>query len=443
MDVPSPAAAPEATGLTAESLRAALPRTGLFAEKEWLLSPEPFPLAPALVSELERLGHRLHQFLGACDRLYRRSAKGTAPAYVAGYLDAGKPGWLVEHARRSSLAGAVPRVIRPDLLLTATGKSPTFAISELDGVPGGIGLTAWLNRTYAAAGVIGGPDGMLDGFGSILPGGGDILVSAESAGYRPEMGWLAGQLGGSWAVESAETYQPRAGRDVYRFFELFDFHNIPPVRELARLAEGGELAVTPPLKPHLEEKLWAALFWLRPLDRLWRQELRTSHLERLRHAFPYSWVVDPAPLPNHAVLPRLRIQSWDELAHFSQKDREFALKISGFSETAWGSRGVAIGHDLSGADWEAALGRALDAFPHHPHVLQEFHQAALVRHPYWDPDTGDLRTLEGRARLCPYYFTSAGDGKTRLGGVLATIVPADKKVIHGMRDAILVPCMSA
>ena len=27
----------------------------------------------------------------------------------------------------------------------------------------------------------------------------------------------------------------------------------------------------------------------------------------------------------------------------------------------------------------------------------------------------------------------------RLGGALATIVPADKKIVHGMRDAIMVP----
>jgi hypothetical protein len=28
------------------------------------------------------------------------------------------------------------------------------------------------------------------------------------------------------------------------------------------------------------------------------------------------------------------------------------------------------------------------------------------------------------------------------GGVLATICPADKKIIHGMKDAILVPCVA-
>ncbi len=436
--------APESqSSLSAESLRSALPKAGLFAEKEWLLSPEPFPLAPALVSELERLGHRLRLFTEACDRIYRRSAKGSAPGYIAGYLDAGKPDWLIEHARSPALAGVVPRVIRPDLLLTSVDGPAPFAISELDSVPGGIGLTAWLNRSYAEFDVLGGERGMLDGFASILPDGGDVLVSEESAGYRPEMEWLTGELGSHWRVASAESYRPSSGRSVYRFFELFDHEKIPPMRELAQHAEAGDLELTPPLKAHLEEKLWAALFWLRPLDPLWRQELRGSHLERLRRAFPYSWVVDPTPLPHHATLPRLEIQSWDELGKFSQKERELVLKISGFSESAWGSRGVSIGHDLPAEDWEAAVGHALGAFPEHPHLLQEFRHATLVHHPYWDPQTGDRRTMEGRVRLCPYYFTSATDAKTRLGGVLATIVPADKKVIHGMSDAILVPCMPA
>jgi len=50
--------------------------------------------------------------------------------------------------------------------------------------------------------------------------------------------------------------------------------------------------------------------------------------------------------------------------------------------------------------------------------------------------------MKGRARLCPYYFVS-GDGdaaRTTLGGMLATICPADKKIIHGMTEAIFAPC---
>jgi hypothetical protein len=46
--------------------------------------------------------------------------------------------------------------------------------------------------------------------------------------------------------------------------------------------------------------------------------------------------------------------------------------------------------------------------------------------------------MSGRARLSPYYFVSGE--KTELAGILATICPADKKVIHGMTDAVMVPC---
>jgi hypothetical protein len=46
--------------------------------------------------------------------------------------------------------------------------------------------------------------------------------------------------------------------------------------------------------------------------------------------------------------------------------------------------------------------------------------------------------MAGRARLTPYYFV-VGDS-VRLGGATATVVPIDKKLIHGMVDAVMVPC---
>src|ERR1035437_4949457 len=89
----------------------------------------------------------------------------------------------------------MPRVIRPDLLVTEHGLS----VTELDSVPGGIGLTGWLNQTYSAMGaeVLGGADGMLRGFASIFEDAPTvhIVVSEEAATYRPEMAWLANQLG--------------------------------------------------------------------------------------------------------------------------------------------------------------------------------------------------------------------------------------------------------
>ncbi len=428
-------------GDTLTRIRAAIPAEGLFAEKDWLLSPEPLRLDAAFIEELEKLGHRLALFQRASNELYHRSAGGKAPPWVADYLDRGKPPELIEFARQKQFRNDVPQVIRPDLLLTADG----FAISELDSVPGGIGLTAWLGNTYAALGfdIVGGADGMLAGFRSVLGDNAYILVSDEAATYRPEMQWLAARAnasGAQWSVQRAEDFNPQSAtcdpQPLYRFFELFDLPNITSSRAIMHAAANGT-RVTPPFKAWLEEKLWLALFWSRPLREFWRRELSERHFLTLQKHIPQSWVLDPAPLPHHAVLPWLNISSWDELKSFSQKERDFVLKVSGFSPEAWGSRGVTVGSDVSQPEWGAAIDRALAAFPHHPHVLMRFAHSRIIEHPYFDPASGEVRTMRGRVRLCPYYFLAGGEAK--LGGALATIVPADKKLIHGMRDAILVP----
>ena len=174
------------------AIREARPEESLFAEKDWLLSPEAFPIDGNKRAELERLGHQLFVFQRACNQLYQQSVKGKQPEWVARYLDLGKPAELIEFSRRKEFRDALPRVIRPDLVLTEEG----WTIAEVDSVPGGIGLTAWLNQTYSSLGsdVIGGADGMLEGFATVLPHGGDIVISEESATYRPEMEWLVRQL---------------------------------------------------------------------------------------------------------------------------------------------------------------------------------------------------------------------------------------------------------
>jgi hypothetical protein len=289
---------------------------------------------------------------------------------------------------------------------------------------------------------------MLDGFQKVLPNGGDILVSAESATYRPEMEWLAAQLNlhrtsnledatPKWRVVPAENYEPQPGHDVYRFFELFDLPNIPKIEALLRSAAEGKVRVTPPLKPFLEEKMWFALFWLKPLRQFWRRELGDKYFLKLRQVIPYTWLLDPTPLPQHAVIPRLEIHDWREAAKFSQKERDLLLKVSGFSPLGWGSRGVALGADLPHSEWEKRIDHALTNFAIQPTILQQFHKGSLFEHPYYDGESGEVRTMKGRIRLCPYYFVE--DDRVKLRGALTTIVPADKKLIHGMRDGILVP----
>ena len=425
---------------TLAALRSAFPAEGLFAEKDFLLSPEPLRLDAKTVDELEKLGHRLQLFQRGCNELYHRSLNGKAPAWVADYCDRGKPAELLEFARQKQFRADLPQVIRPDLLLTPDG----FAITELDSVPGGIGLTGWLSKTYAALGhdVLGGGEGMLAGFRSILGENADILVSDESATYRPEMQWLAriaNESGTTWRVERAEDFNPQLAtsnpKSLYRFFELFDLANIPSAPALMEQMLAGSIRVTPPMKPWLEEKLWLALFWSRPLREFWRRELSERHFLELQKHIPMSWVLDPAPLPHHAVLPGLEINDWRELSTFSQKQRDLVLKISGYSPQAWGSRGVVVGSDVPQNEWAAAVEHALTDFPEHPHVLMRFAHTRIVEHPYFDPESGEVHTMRGRVRLCPYYFVN--DGNAKLGGALATIVPADKKIVHGMKDAIL------
>ncbi|TMP93056.1 MAG: hypothetical protein E6L07_10880 [Verrucomicrobia bacterium] len=422
------------------AIRDAFPKEGLFAEKDWLISPEAFPIEKKFVADLEQLGHRLFVFQRACNQLYQLSIKGKQPAWVARHLDAGKPAELIEFSRRKEIRDDLPAVIRPDLILTEDG----YVIAEIDSVPGGIGLTAWLNQTYSAFDkeIIGRADGMLEGFGSVLPNGADIVISQEAATYRPEMEWIAARLKDrhpefDWRVIPAESYEPQNGRTVYRFFELFDLPNIPKIENTLRANAEGRITITPPIKPYLEEKMWFALFWMQPLREFWRRELGDKYFIKLQEVIPYSWLLDPTPLPQHAVIPRLEIHDWREAARFSQKDRDLLLKISGFSPLGWGSRGIALGADLPHAEWQRRIDHALASFESSPTILQRFHKGRLFDHRYWDPESGELKTMKGRVRLCPYFFVE--QDRVKLRGALATIAPADKKFLHGMRDAILVP----
>jgi hypothetical protein len=445
-------------------VRDQLPVEGLFAGHEWRASPVPLRLAPAIGKDLESLGRVLLQFYGAVNLLYRKSVEGKQPEWVARWLDQGKPAELI--ALQRSFKNDVPRVIRPDLLITEHGLS----VTELDSVPGGIGLTAWLNQVYsklefpsdpqsnshsitvrdgesraAKAKILGGAEGMLRGFASIFGNATKvhIVVSDEASTYRPEMTWLANQLGSSRFKTQDVSFDAFSDGDaVYRFFELFDLANVPSSRRIFELAASKRIQLTPPPKPVFEEKMLFALLWNRNLQGYWRQELGEAFLQRMLNMVPYTWIVDPAPLPPQAAIPELNLTDWRQLQLLSHKDRELILKVSGFSPHAWGARGVFLGSDLPHVDWAAAIERALASFEHSPFVLQRYHKPALVDAQWFDFERKEVMPMKGRVRLCPYYFVSgqAEAARAQLGGVLATICPPDKKIIHGMTEAIFAPC---
>ena len=419
--------------LTAEQriarVRESIPKGGLFLDQEWQIASKPFPLPPEIRRELETLGRVLLQFYRALNLLYQHSAAGKQPAWIADWLDRGKPADLIALQRSPLFKNELPRVIRPDVILTENG----LKIVELDSVPGGIGLTAWLNQTYAALGfpVLGEADGMLKGFAGIFPQDKrvHIIVSDESKTYRPEMEWLSQQIDPKrFSVHDTSFKDLADGDAVYRFFELFDLPNLPNGELILACARDGRIRLTPPPKPALEEKMMFALLCNRNLQGFWRQNLGEGFLRRVLDLVPYSWLIDPAPLPPQGAFPQLELTDWTQLKSLSQRERELILKVSGFSPEGWGARGVHLGSDLSHDEWSAAVDKALASAAKSPYLLQRFHKPKLIDH--------------GRVRLCPYYFVHGqiDSARAHLGGVLATICPPDKKIIHGMKDAILAPC---
>jgi hypothetical protein len=131
------------------------------------------------------------------------------------------------------------------------------------------------------------------------------------------------------------------------------------------------------------------------------------------------------------------ITRWKDVANASQKERDLIVKASGFHEEAWGSRSVTLGNDVSRSEWQAAIEKAVDSRSETFYVIQHYHKPMRIRHEIFQPD-GTAMATEGRVRLCPYYFVT--QETVELGAILATVCPMDKKIIHGMSDAVLMPC---
>jgi hypothetical protein len=435
------------------------------AAPSWRVSPEPYYLSSEEILFFEDLGCHLLKFYTVLNSLYADSVKGKIPPWFAQYLDAGKPDDLVAYSRMKRIRGDLPGIIRPDIMVTEKG----FSITELDSVPGGFGLTARLMDLYSSMGemMVGMSEGgipeafykmaeSVSGEKSCVVA---IIVSDEANDYWGEMSSLAQHLNDNgfpvFALRPQELIFREEGLffkknnnevkiDVlYRFFELFDLKNIPKTELIMYSCKKGRVKITPPFKPYLEEKLTFSLFKHPVLTSLWEKRLGRETFLTLSHLIPETWILDSREIPEYAVIPGLEIggklvQNWKELVPLTQKERELVIKPSGFSPESWGSRGVVIGHDVSAEVWKKKLEDSLAKFPEGPSVLQVFHKGRRVRVRYRDSFTDSIVEMESRVRLTPYYFLI--DGSARLTGILATLCPHDKKKIHGMSDAVLIPC---
>jgi hypothetical protein len=178
------------------------------------------------------------------------------------------------------------------------------------------------------------------------------------------------------------------------------------------------------------------------LQGFWEENLSRDELELLRSVIPKTWILDPVAVPPGATVDGPPVQGkplgdWMELAKASKKERVLVIKASGFHESAWGARSVVVGDDVSSEQWTAALSGVLESFPQPLSVLQEFRKPVRLEHPVFTDD-GSVESMTGRLRLSPYFFVSGDQAKW--SGTLATFCPADKKIIHGMKDGALMPC---
>jgi hypothetical protein len=441
----------------------------------WRVADQPFTLSAEQGAFLRTLGTHLWRFMQAAQALYTASSQGTAPAFVAQWLDRGKPADLLALAHHPSQRHRLPHVIRPDVLLTETG----YAVCELDAVPGGLGFVAALNAAYAGwqhHGLMAPPEGLPTRFWHWLceqlpplsQGGTDpvvvIALCEESADYTLEWAWLSEAIrqatGGRCHVvdvDQLSVISDRLGYTneadqwvpvdlVYRFYELFSRADHAGIARIEAAQQAGLVAVTPPANFVQEEKLWLAL-WHHPALRGWwtEEQVPPDTAAVLDAIIPPGWAVSNDEAGRSQTLAALKakgipIKEWAQLGQASQKERQLVLKPSGFSPLAWGSRGVSVGHDLPGAIWAERVAGALAVTNGTPWVLQRFAKPASVPVAFL-PGPGEVaQPFEGRVRLCPYYLVSADGSSVELVSVLATVCPKDKKVIHGMSTAVMAPC---
>ena len=384
-------------------IKASLVQAGLFSDSgnTWRISPEPYFLSQEETTFFHELGPHLLKFYSVLNRFYLDSVKGNFHPWIAEYLDAGKPQELIEFGRMKRMRQALPGIIRPDVIPTEKG----FAVTELDSVPGGFGLTSALMSLYedpswkiTGEGI---PSLFYKMAGSVAKEPTPniaIVVSDEAKDYLSEMQYLGSLLNnkGVYVVHPKDMsfrdeglFVMNMGKWVrvdvlYRFFELFDLKNIPKSELLLYATKKGQVITTPPYKPWLEEKLSFALFSHPSLKSDWEKALGSETFTALTHLIPETWILDSRPLPPHGVIPDLevkgnQVRDWKELFPMTQKEREMVVKPSGFSPESWGSRGVVVGHDVSSDTWQQTLTKGLEQFPNQPSILQKFYKGKRLK----------------------------------------------------------------
>ncbi len=196
-----------------------------------------------------------------------------------------------------------------------------------------------------------------------------IVVSRESQSYRAELDWVAramterGNATFACAPEEivftedallrpAAGRPRREGRRALPQFELFDLLNVPKRELMLYAARHNRVKLTPPVKAHLEEKSVVRTAAQSGAGaNAWRKNSATRRSSACARSFRNVGTRSaPAAAASGRSRPEPRASrctDWMQLSTLGKSERDYVVKPSGFSELAWGSRGVNIANDLT------------------------------------------------------------------------------------------------
>lgn len=355
------------------------------------VSPDPLLIEPAQAEALTRAGQELASYLAATQDLYESDET------AAALLDRGKPERFLRETEPDYL------FFRPDMIITSEG----LAVCEIETSPFGLGLSELLNRAYASAGheTMAEPEALKMHVHSRTSPDGKILFSDKTKAFSGQLEFLAETVFGGddrdWSAENAS--EANTDGDIYRAHYLVEYLSDFAVRDLYDSLDDKQ-SITPSLTPQFEEKAILALIWDKRFEDFYRKALGNSSHDFLRTIIPPTWIVGEESgfalgLPNN-------YEDSVELAKLSRRQRQYVLKVSGFSQDSAWAEGVRFLSSTSQADAAAALAES-KAKTDQLYIVQAFHEGAKLPMRYETPDGS--ASMAARVRLTPYFDTKTGD----------------------------------
>ena len=118
---------------------------------------------------------------------------------------------------------------------------------------------------------------------------------------------------------AAENYKPQAGRDVYRSSNCLICRIFPDQRARWRPRAAMSSASRRLSSPISRRKCGSRFSGSNRCATFGGASWATNIFAPSNGSFPYTWILDPTPLPQHAVIPRLEIRDWLDAAQVQPK----------------------------------------------------------------------------------------------------------------------------